>query len=60
MVQNEPQARAMVAQELETAGSSPEMWQWAAETLGVSVEPLDNEPGGQETHEGDAGQVRSR
>jgi hypothetical protein len=59
MMQNEPQARALVAQELETTGT-PEMWQWAAEKLGVSMEGLDDEPGSQETHEGDAGQERSR
>jgi hypothetical protein len=51
MVLNEPQARVIVTHMLETM-ATPAMRQWATETLGVSLEPLDNDPDGDTGEEG--------
>jgi hypothetical protein len=59
MVQNEPQARVIVTHMLETM-ATPAMRQWASETLGVSLEPLDDNPEGGETHEGDTSEERTK
>jgi hypothetical protein len=59
MVLNEPQGRVIVTHMLETM-ATPAMRQWATETLGVSLEPLDDDPDGGETPEGDTAEERAK